>query len=92
MSKPVKEFYPSELTEGQTHFVVRLGHYGSQLSYFLGLFEEVKRDFPYLAPEDVKVVHYGSDHIPGYFGLEFTLNVSETPTGYRQISLSEFTR
>jgi hypothetical protein len=89
---PVKQFCRSELTEGQIHFVVRLDHCGSLLSYFLELYAEAERDFPQLTPETVKAVHYGGDRISGYFGIEFTLNGVGPPEGYREISALEFTR
>ena len=89
---PIKQFCRSDFTEGQTHFVVRLDHYGSQLSYFLALYAEARRDFPQITPEMVRVVQYGGDRISGYFGIEFTLSGVEPPEGYQEISALEFAR
>lgn len=90
--RPIKQFCRSELTPGQIHFVVRLDHYGSRLSYFLALYAEARSDFPQLAPETVKVIQYGGDRISGYFGIEFTLNGVEPPKEYQEISALEFAR
>lgn len=74
-----------------TTFVVRLDHYGSQLSSFEALFVEAEKDFPDLRSSDVKIVCYGGKRIKGFFGLEFTENCTPPP-GYEQISQLEYTQ
>jgi len=86
---PVKQYYISPY--GQTTFVVRLNHYGSQLTYFLDLFAVAQEDFAGLTPQDVQVVHYGGLRIKGYFGLEFQ-SEQAPPSEYEQVAQLELTR
>lgn len=75
--------------EGKT-CVLRTDTYQKQLSYFLMLFNEAKKDFPNLKAEDVCVVKYGGDHQRRQNGIEFEVD-ELPPEKYTRIYTLELT-
>ncbi|MBI2121034.1 MAG: hypothetical protein HYT94_05420 [Parcubacteria group bacterium] len=87
----IKEHRQETEEQRAARCVVRTNCYGSQLSFFLELFEEAKKDFPTLTPEDVRVIHFGGQFYSGTFGIEFT-PPETVPAIYQTIRELELSR
>jgi hypothetical protein len=73
--------------------VLRTDNYVHTLAHFLELFEEAKKDFPELKPEDVEIVHYGGERYAKTFGMEFEIPKGKIcPAAYAKIEQVEMTR
>jgi len=64
--------------------------YDSRLSYFLGLFEAAKGDFPFLRPEEITIKLYSGERYKNTFGIEFGMG-SSVPESYTRITELETT-
>jgi hypothetical protein len=64
--------------------VLRTKTYAKTLGYFVELFNEAKKDFPQLDPDNVQVVKYGGRYYKGTMGIEFEI-VGDKPVDYREI-------
>lgn len=71
--------------------VIRTNTYKSDLSYFMNLFEEARKDFPDLKLDEVKVEHYGGDRHKGIFGIEFDRPEEIVPETYVRMEKLECT-
>lgn len=71
--------------------VIRTNTYISDLSHFMILFEEAKKDFPDLKIDEVKVEHYGGERHKGIFGIEFDRPEEMVPETYTRMKRLECT-
>ena len=70
--------------------VLRTDSYIHTLAHFLELFEEAKKDFPGLKPEEVEIVRYGGIRYAKTFGIEFRIPTGKTcPAAYAKIEQVE---
>lgn len=66
--------------------VIREDNYGRNLTKFLGMIAEAKRDFPELVDEAITIEQYGGDRIKHQFGIEFVApDGSAIPEAYKPI-------
>ncbi len=73
-------------------FIIRTNTYSNSLFYFNTLFEEAKKDFPDIKPDDVEIIHYGGRRYKGTFGIEWSESITiKRPKEYREISNTEYT-
>jgi hypothetical protein len=63
--------------------IVRTDCYAHTLAFFNELFEEAKKDFPNLKPEECRVEKYAGREYAGTFGIEFERR--DAPGSYRRI-------
>lgn len=75
--------------EKTLRFSLRTNTYAHSLDFFERLWEEAKRDFPWLDKNDVEVVHYGGIRYKHIFGIEFT--AKDIPDGYTDVGRLENT-
>jgi hypothetical protein len=55
------------------------------------LFEEAKKDFEDLTPDNIQVVVFGGRHYAGTYGIEFDVPpYAEAPKEYSEIRVLEF--
>lgn len=80
----IKEFYADE-----NICILRLDHYGRQLSHVMELVLEARKDFPTLKDEDITTVVYGGNYYSRTIGIEFNGVQKE---GYSIVSRLELTR
>ena len=71
--------------------VIRTNTYASDLSHFMNLFEEARKDFPDLKLDEVKVEHYGGERHKGFFGIEFDRAEEIVPETYARMKKLECT-
>ncbi len=71
--------------------VIRTNIYGSQLSHFMNLFNEAKKDFPDLKPEEVDIKQFGGRRYKRTFGIEFDRPEESVPETYNRIENLEHT-
>lgn len=82
--KFIREIFYHEKTKTK-RFVIRTDCYNSELSHFMLLFQEAKKDFPDLKEEQIEIKHYGGRCYKGTYGIEFTIDPKVIPTTYEQI-------
>jgi hypothetical protein len=58
--------------------------YGSRLSTILRLFNEAKKDFPELQPEDVDIHFYGPPRLNRIMFIEFRAKLKAVPDSYHE--------
>lgn len=86
----VKECVPPPKEGRLTAFVVRYGnHYARTLAFIQALYEEARKDFPDLTPDQVEVVQFSESPIKGMFGITFALDVTP-PESYTRRSRLEY--
>ncbi len=72
--------------------VVRTNCYGSNFGFFQMLYNEVKKDFPHITPEDADIKHYAGRSYKHTYGIEFNIKSEiKVPEGYTEISEVEYT-
>ena len=67
------------------------GWYTHALSIFMALFEEAKKDFPDLVPENVRVEKYGGESRKNMWGIEFLVR-GNVPSSYKRVSELEMVK
>lgn len=77
----------------EKHCVLRTESYSHTLAHIEMLFEEAKKDFPSLKPEDVELVYYGGERYARTNGIEFIVpNGAPVPEEYQPIAHLEYTK
>ncbi|MFA5051650.1 MAG: hypothetical protein WC544_01140 [Patescibacteria group bacterium] len=83
-SKIIREFC---VTTGGLRVVLRTITYINTFDFFLALFEDAKRFFPNLQPENVEIVYYDGEPHARTFGIEFKADSpGDIPAEFNQIS------
>mgnify|MGYP001585527110 CR=1 FL=1 len=76
----------------QPRIIIRTNTYGSNFAHFKMLFDEVKKDFPFITPEKADIKHYGGRHYKGTYGIEFNIDSEvKVPDAYKPIHEVEYT-
>ncbi len=89
----IKEFAkfdkePNSIDEKRV--IVRTNSYGSSFGFFQRLFDEVKKDFPHITPDNADIKHYAGRHYKGTYGIEFNV-FGALPESYKEVSSMEYT-
>ncbi len=71
--------------------VVRVEWYGGTWDVFQDLVGEARKDFPELQDNQIVVVKFGGTAYKQTYGIEFQVNVDNTPEGYREVHRLEIT-
>lgn len=78
----IKEYVPTSRC-----CIIRSNGYGNSLQEILDFFEEAKKDFPNLTPNQVNVVYYGGQWFTRFYGIEFQVPFGvQVPCSYKEIS------
>ncbi len=62
--------------------IVRTNCYGSSFEFISSMVSELKKDFPELKDEDIKIIQYGGERYSRTFGAEAKVAKSEVPESY----------
>jgi len=70
---------------------IHSNHYECSLEHILNMVNELKKDFPNIKDEDIKIQKYGGNRIKGITFVEvfFTTKV-KIPEGYQEITQLEY--
>lgn len=71
-------------------FIIRTDTYQHSLDYFDTLFQEAKKDFPFLNRRNAEVVHFSGSRYRRTFGIKFSSSAN-APTGFNLIDETEET-